>query len=81
VAEHFLGACVGGRAEPIGQAFANTRALTVADAGIIAGLEEVAPAAPTPRPQPVVAVRTPAPAVEQPAVAPVRRPERSGPPG
>jgi dipeptidyl aminopeptidase/acylaminoacyl peptidase len=79
VAEQFLSGCLGGRAEPIGAAFAGVAALTGAGANLIDGLAEHAPPVTIARPQ-ATPVRAPEKAPEENVVTPIRREERSGPP-
>lgn len=71
VADAFLSGCLGGRAEPMGQAFAGVRAQALIGANRIEGLARAAPA-PAPPPQPAAATGaelTPT-AIEAPALTP-----------
>lgn len=71
VADQFLSGCLGGRAEPIGEAFAGVRAQTPIGVNRIEGLARFAPA-PVAPPQPAAATgATLAPtAIEAPALTP-----------
>ncbi len=66
VADHFLAHCLGGRAEPIGQAFSGVRAQALIGAAHVDGLANVAPAPLVPT-APATAVT---PAAELPLAAP-----------